>query len=61
MPMQQNGGKMKRKKTKRKRQQACDIETVLETAEKAAVTAKKVYRAVEPIVRIIVAHRRKTK
>jgi len=51
---------MKRKKTKRK-QQGCDVAKVINTVEQAVSTAKKVYRAVEPIVTTIVAHRRKTK
>jgi hypothetical protein len=52
--------KMKLKKTKRK-QQGCDVLKVIDGVEQAASTAKKVYRAVEPIVKTIVAHRRKTK
>jgi hypothetical protein len=52
--------KMKRKKTKRK-QQGCDVLKVIDGVEQAVSTAKKVYRAVEPIVKTIVAHRRKTK
>ena len=60
VPTQQNGGKMKRKKTKRK-QQGCDVLKVIDGVEQAVSTAKKVYRAVEPIVKTIVAQRRKTK
>jgi len=60
VPTQQIGGKMKRKRTKRK-QQGCDVAKVLDTVEQAVSTAKKVYRAVEPIVKTIVAQRRKTK
>jgi len=52
---------MKRKNTKRKRQQDCDVEKAIDTFKKAADTAVKVYRTVEPIVKTIVAHRRKTK
>ena len=52
--------KMKRRKTKRK-QQGCDVEKAIDTFKKAADTAVKVYRTVEPIVKTIVAHRRKTK
>ncbi|HEY9501956.1 MAG TPA: hypothetical protein VIR01_10065 [Pyrinomonadaceae bacterium] len=52
---------MKRKDTKRKRQQACDVEKAIDTFKKAADTAVKVYRTVEPIVKTIVAHRKKTK
>jgi hypothetical protein len=51
---------MKRKKTKKK-QQGCDVAKVIDTVEQAVSTAKKVYRAVEPIVKTIVAQRRKTK
>jgi hypothetical protein len=54
------GGKMKRKKTKRK-QQGCDVAKVIDTVEQAVSTAKKVYRVIEPMVKTIVAHRRKTK
>ena len=52
--------KMKRKKTKRK-QQDCEVLKVIDGIEQAVSTAKKVYRAVEPIVKTIVAHRRKTR
>jgi len=52
--------KMKRKKAKRK-QRGCDVAKVIDTVEQAVSTAKKVYRAVEPIVKTIVAQRRKTK
>jgi len=51
---------MKGKDTKRKRQ-GCDVEKAIDTFKKAADTAVKVYRTVEPIVKTIVAHRRKTK
>jgi hypothetical protein len=51
---------MKRKKTKRKRQ-GCDVAKVINTVEQAVSTAKKVYRADEPVVKTIVAQRRKTK
>ena len=54
------GRKMKRKKTKRE-QQDFDVLKVIDTVEQAVSTAKKVYRAVEPIVKTIVAHRGKTK
>ena len=60
VPTQQIGGKMKRKKTKRKRQ-GCDVAKVINTVEQAVSTAKKVYRADEPVVKTIVAARRKTK
>jgi hypothetical protein len=52
--------KMKRKKTKRK-QQDCDVAKVIDTVEQAVSTAKKVYRTVEPMVRAIIANRRKPK
>jgi hypothetical protein len=51
---------MKRKKTKTK-QHGCDVAKVIDTVEQAVSTAKKVYRAVEPIVKTIVAKHRKTK
>ena len=51
---------MKRKKRKRK-QQGCDVLEVIDGVEQAVSTAKKVYRAVEPIVKTIVAQRRKIK
>jgi len=43
------GGKMKRKKAKRK-QQSCDVAKVIDTVEQAVSTAKKVYRVIEPVV-----------
>jgi hypothetical protein len=49
VPTQQNGGKMKRKNTKRK-QQGCDVAKVIDTVEQAVSTAKKVYRVIEPVV-----------
>jgi hypothetical protein len=54
------GGKMKRKRTKRK-QHDCEVLKVIDGVEQAVSTAKKVYHAVEPIIKTIVAHRRKTK
>ena len=51
---------MKRKKTKRK-QQGCDVAKVTDTVEQAVSTAKKVYRAVEPIVKAILTNGRKAK
>jgi predicted GTPase len=60
VPTQQNWRKMMRKNKKRK-QRGCDVAKVIDTVEQAVSTAKKVYRAVEPIVKTIVAHRRKTK
>jgi predicted GTPase len=59
-PTQHDWRKMKRKKTRRK-QQDCDVAKVIDTVEQVVSTAKKVYRAVEPIVKTIVALRRKTK
>jgi hypothetical protein len=53
------GGKMKRKKTKRK-QQGCDVAKVIDTVEQAVSTARKVYRAIEPVVNAI-TNRRKGK
>jgi hypothetical protein len=54
------GGKMKRKKTKRK-WHGSDVAKVIDTVEQTVSTAKKVYRAVAPILKTMVAHRRKTK
>jgi hypothetical protein len=51
---------MKGKKSKRK-QQRCDVTTVLDTVEQAASAAKKVYRAIEPLVKAIIANRGKAK
>src|SRR5262249_46602728 len=53
------GGKMKRKKTKRK-QRGCDVAKVIDIAEQAVSTAKEVYRAIEPLVNAM-TNRRKTK
>jgi purine nucleoside permease len=44
--------KMKRKKRKTK-QQRCDVLKVIDGVEQAVSTAKKVYRAVEPVVNAI--------
>ena len=52
---------MKRKKTKRKQQQGYDVAKVIDTIEKAALTAMKIYRAVEPIAKAILTNGRKTK
>jgi hypothetical protein len=54
------GGKMKRKKTKRKRQ-GCDLAKAIDSIERAASTALKVYRAVEPILKAIFKNERKSK
>jgi hypothetical protein len=53
------GGKMKRKRTKRK-QQGCDVAKVIDTVEQAVSTTKKVYRVIEPVVNAL-TNRRKTK
>jgi hypothetical protein len=53
------GGKMKRKKTKRKKQR-CDVAKVIDTVEQALSTAKKVYRVIEPVVNAF-TNRPKTK
>jgi hypothetical protein len=58
-PTRQIGGKMKRKKTKRK-QQGCDVAKVIDTVEQAVSTARKVYRAIEPVVNAL-TNRWKTK
>jgi hypothetical protein len=55
----QIGGKMKRKKTKKK-QQGCDVAKVIDTVEQVVSTAKKVYRVIEPVVNAF-TNRRKTK
>jgi hypothetical protein len=59
VPKQQNGGEMKRKKTNRK-QQGCNVAKVIDTIEQAVSTAKRVYRAIEPVVNAF-TNRRKTK
>ena len=51
---------MKRKKTKKK-QQTCDAANAIDAIEQGAATAMKVYRVVKPIIKSMVAHRRKTK
>jgi hypothetical protein len=53
------GGKMKRKKRKRK-QQGCDVAKVIDTVQQAVATAKKVYRVIEPVVNAF-TNRPKTK
>jgi hypothetical protein len=53
------GGKMKRKKKKRKHH-GCDVGKVIDTVEQAVATAKKVYRVIEPVVNAL-TNRRKTK
>ena len=46
-------GKMKRKETKRKEQQGYDVEKVIDTIEKTAAAAVKIYRAIEAILKMI--------
>jgi len=53
------GGKMKRKKRKR-RHQVCDVARVIDNVEQAVATAKKVYRVIEPVVNAF-TNRQKTK
>lgn len=60
MPNSKIGGKMKRKKTKRK-QQGCEVAKVIDTIEKAASAAKEIYRAAEPVIKTILKSRTKTK
>ena len=50
---------MKRKKRKRK-QQGCDVAKVIDTVEQAVETAKKVYRAIEPVVNALINPRQTT-
>ena len=50
---------MKRKKTKRKKQD-CDVEKVIDTIETASA-AKQIYRAAEPVIKAILKSRKKTK
>jgi hypothetical protein len=60
VPTQQTGGKMKRRNTKRKKQD-CDVEKVIDTIEKAASAAKQIYRAAEPVIRRVLKSGTKTK
>lgn len=46
---------------KQKRQQDCDLAKLIDTIEKAISTATTIYRAVEPIAKIILGRGRKTK
>jgi hypothetical protein len=50
---------MKRKKRTRK-QEGCDVAKVIDIVEQAVSTAKKIYRAIEPVVNAL-TNRRKTK
>jgi hypothetical protein len=47
-----------RKKSKTK-QERCDVLKGIDGVEQSVATAEKVYHVVEPIVKTIVAHRRK--
>ena len=49
------------KAKKRKRKQCCDVAKVIDTVEKAASTAVRVYKAVKPIATAILTNGRKTK
>jgi hypothetical protein len=53
--------KMKRRNTKRKQQHNYDVANVIDTIEKAASIAMKIYRAVKPIAKAILTNGRKTK
>jgi hypothetical protein len=46
---------------KRKRHQGYDVRKMTDTIEKAASTAMKIYRAIEPIAKAILRNGRKTK
>ena len=46
---------------KRKRQQRYDVAKVIDTIEKAASIAMKIYQAVEPVAKAILRNGRKTK
>lgn len=46
---------------KRKRQQGCNIAKLIDTIEKAMATAVTIYRAVEPIAKVILRNGTKTK
>ena len=46
---------------KRKQQQSCKIVRTIKTIEKAASTAMKIYRAVEPIAKAILRNGRRIK
>jgi Flp pilus assembly protein TadB len=50
---------MKRKK--RKQKQGCDLAKAIDSIERAATAAVKTYRAVEPIIKLILKNRRKAK
>jgi hypothetical protein len=46
---------------KRKRQQTCDVAKAIDTIEKAASTAMKIYRTIRPIAKAMLTNRGKTK
>ena len=48
-------------KQSKKKQQNCKLMQVIDTIEKAAATAMKIYRAVEPIAKAILANGRRIK
>jgi hypothetical protein len=47
------------KAKKRKGQQGCDVAKLIDTIEKAASTAMKIYRAIKPIIKAIRTNGRK--
>jgi len=49
------------KAKKPKRQRGYDLATVIDTIEKAVLAAMEIYRAVEPITKVIRRNGRKTK
>jgi hypothetical protein len=54
-----NGGKMQRRK--RKQKQGCDLAKAIDSIERAAMAAVKTYRAIEPIIKVILKNGRKGK
>jgi hypothetical protein len=54
------GGRMKRNKKRKRKQQGFDVAKVIDTVELAVSTAKKVYRVIEPVVNAF-TNRPKTK
>jgi hypothetical protein len=50
-----------KKAKKRKQQPSCKITETIDTIEKAASTAMKIYRTVGPIAKAILSNGRKTK
>jgi hypothetical protein len=55
------GTQMAKTKKKKQQQQSCKIMRTIDTIEKAASAAMKIYRAVEPIAKAILTNGRKTK